>query len=222
MIPTSTLALAIFLIAILPGAVYTWTFEREGGPYGVTLADRILRFLAASVALHLLLAWPEYGLYRLALRGHDEVLIGQFAVLWAGLLLLAAIPAIVGTVLGGLYATRYNGAGWTRLRRYLKPEWERKLLRVMLGRDPAPRAWDHIFSSRPSCYLRVRTSDEQWLAGRFAGSSYAAGNPNDTDLFLEEAYELDDETGELGDPLGYPVYISASRISWIEVIPQAD
>jgi hypothetical protein len=48
MLPTSLVALGIILIAVLPGAVYTWAFEREAGSYGVTLADRTLRFLAAS------------------------------------------------------------------------------------------------------------------------------------------------------------------------------
>jgi len=39
-------------------------------------------------------------------------------------------------------------------------------------------------------------------------------------VLLEEAYDMDDETGELGDPVGYQVYIPASQIAWIEVIPQ--
>jgi hypothetical protein len=220
MLPSSVTALAIVLIAILPGAVYTWAFEREAGAYGVTFADRTLRFLAASVILHLLLAWPEYVLYRLALRGHGEVLAGQFAALWAGFLLLAAIPAVAGTIIGGLYATRDTRQGWSRVRSRLSEEREKKLLRIIAGRDPAPRAWDDLFSGRPSCYLRVRTTSEQWLAGRFAADSYAGGYPNEQDVLLEEAYEMDDETGELGDPVGYRVYIPASQIAWIEVIPQ--
>jgi len=158
MLPSSVTALAIVLVAVLPGAVYTWAFEREAGAYGVTLADRVLRFLAASVALHLALAWPEYGLYRMALQGQDELQAGQFAVLWVGLLVLAGVPAVVGTVVGGLYATRDSREGWSRLRRRLTPQRETKLLRFIVGRDPAPRAWDDLFSGLESCYLRVRTT----------------------------------------------------------------
>jgi hypothetical protein len=36
------------LIAVLPGAVYTWAFEHVAGAYGVTLADRTHRFLYSS------------------------------------------------------------------------------------------------------------------------------------------------------------------------------
>jgi hypothetical protein len=145
----------------------------------------------------------------------------QFAVLWLGLLLLTGVPAILGTVLGGLYATRDTREGWQRVRRWLAAEREMKVLRLLVGSDLAPRAWDDLFSGRPSCYLRIRTTGDQWLAGRFAGESYAGGYPNEPDVLLEEAFGVDDETGELTNALGYPIYIPASQIAWIEVIPPA-
>lgn len=64
--PSTFVGLLIALVAVLPGALYVWAYERQSTARGVTLADRTLRFVAASVVLHLLLAWPEYGLYRLA------------------------------------------------------------------------------------------------------------------------------------------------------------
>ena len=222
MLPTSLVALGILLVAVFPGAVYTWAFEREAGSYGVTLADRTLRFLAASTVIHLLFAWPEYLVFRVAIEGRDRILAGQFALLWLVLLLLSVIPAVVGTILGGLYATRTTRTSWPKLRRWLTGERERRLLHVLLGRDPAPRAWDDLFSERPYCYLRVRTSGDRWLAGKFASASYAAGYPNDPDLLLEEAVEVDQETGVLGKPLGYPLYIAAGQIAWIEVVWPSD
>lgn len=222
MLPTSMVALAIVVAAVLPGAIYTWAFEREAGSYGVTLADRTLRFLAASAAMHLLLAWPEYFVFRVGIQGHSRILVGQFALLWLGLLLLSALPAVVGTILGGLYATRTARTSWPRLRRWLTAGRERRLLRILLGRDPAPRAWDDLFSERPHCYLRVRTTGDRWLAGKFAGGSYAAGYPNDPDLLLEEAVEVNQETGVLSEPLGYPLYIAAGQIAWIEVVWPSD
>ncbi len=218
MLPTSLVALGIILVAVLPGAVYIWAFEREAGSYGVTLADRTLRFLAASTAMHLLLAWPEYFVFRVGIGGHSRILVGQFALLWLDLLLLAGLPAVVGTTLGALYATRTARTSWPTLRRRLTAKRERRLLRLLLGRDPAPRAWDDLFSERPHCYLRVRTTGDRWLAGKFAGGSYAAGYPNDPDLLLEEAVEVNQETGVLGKSLGYPLYIAAGQIAWVEVV----
>jgi hypothetical protein len=138
-LPTSLIALGIILVAVFPGAVYTWAFEREAGSYGVTLADRTLRFLAASTVIHLLFAWPEYLVFRIAIEGRDQILAGQFALLWLVLLLLSVIPALAGTVLGGLYATRTTRTSWPKLRRSLTVERERRLLHILLGRDPAPR-----------------------------------------------------------------------------------
>lgn len=96
------------------------------------------------------------------------------------------------------------------------------MLTVLLGRTPAPRAWDNLFSERPSGYLRVRLDSGAWLAGRFADASYAGGFPYDPDLYLEEGWEIDAVTGDLGEAgTGSPIYIPTTAIKWIEVIPVA-
>ncbi|MGH3320202.1 MAG: DUF6338 family protein [Streptosporangiaceae bacterium] len=220
-LPGTVTALLIVIVAVLPGSVYTWAYERQTSPYGVTFADRTLRFIAVSLIFHLVLAWPEYAVYRGAIAGRGSLGLVQFVVLWLGLLVLVAVPASVGTILGGLYATRSTreGLGW--LRRRLSAETERRLLRVALGRTPAPRAWDDLFSEHPSAYIRVRTPDGVWIAGRFAKDSYAAGFPNSTDLLLEEAWEVEQSSGVLGDAgFGYPVYVPAERIAWMEILPE--
>ena len=147
------IALAIVIVAVIPGSMYTWAYEREASAFGVTLADRTLRFIAISLLFHLALGWPEYTLYRVALAGpHFEV--GQFAAIWIAVLLVVAMPVFIGTVLGGLYATRNSREDWDVIRSRLSPERERRLLRLALGRTPAPRAWDDLFSDRPTMYLR--------------------------------------------------------------------
>src|SRR6266511_4970301 len=135
MLPTSLVALGIILVVVLPGAVYTWAFEREAGSYGVTLADRTLRFLAGSTVMHLLLAWVDYLVFRVAIEGRHRILTGQFALLWLGLVLLSVLPAIAGTILGGLYATRSTRTTWPKLRDgWLTSKREERLLRIALGR----------------------------------------------------------------------------------------
>jgi hypothetical protein len=195
------------------------SFERQAGSYGVTLADRVLRLIVGSAVFHLLLGWPEYLLYRFALDGHKEISGRQFAALWMGLILLTVVPGAAGTVVGSLYQSRNTRAGLNWIRRWLSEENERRLLRWLLGREPAPRAWDDYFSARPTTYLRVRTTDGTFLAGLFAGRSYAAGFPHDPDLLLEEAWELS-EDGELVRPLGYPLYIASGQVAWLEIVRQ--
>lgn len=96
-----------------------------------------------------------------------------------------------------------------------------RLLQHLLGRTPAPRAWNHLFSDRPNLCLRIETTDGTPLAGRFADRSYAGGFPHEPDLYLEEEWSLD-EDGNLAAPLGYPVYIPSGQIARMEVVPQQD
>jgi hypothetical protein len=218
-VPTSVVALAIIVIAVLPGSMYTWAFERQVTAYGVTLADRVLRFIAISLIFHVILGWGEYWLFRAAFAGED---FGgrQFAAAWVAILFLVAIPLLAGTTTGGLYATRNNrDEHWTWLRRGMTQDREDRLLGIILGRTPAPRAWDNLFSERPTIYLRVETTDGTPLGGRFADNSYAGGFPNEPDLFLEEEWSLD-ENGNLKEALGYPVYIPSGQIARMEIVPQ--
>ena len=214
--PGSLVALAIVIVAVIPGSTYTWAYEREASAFGVTLADRSLRFIAISLLFHLSLGWPEYALYRVALAG-PRFGGGQFAAVWAAIVLVVALPALIGTVLGGLYATRNSREGWAVIRKRLNPDREHRLLRLALGRTPAPRAWDDLFSDRPTMYLRVQTTDGAPVAGLFADDSYAGGFPHDTDLFLEDAWDLA-EDGSFGKSLGYPVYIPAAQIARMEIV----
>jgi Family of unknown function (DUF6338) len=214
--PASLIALAIVIVAVIPGSMYTWAYEREASAFGVTLADRSLRFIAISLLFHLALGWPEYALYRAALAG-PRFEVGQFAATWAAVLLVVALPGVIGTVLGGLYATRNSREGWVVIRNRLSPEHEHRLLRLALGRTPAPRAWDDLFSDRPTMYLRVQTTDGTPVAGLFADDSYAGGFPNDADLLLEDAWDLA-EDGSFGKSLGYPVYIPAGQIARMEIV----
>ncbi|MBK5217139.1 MAG: hypothetical protein JJE02_06105 [Propionibacteriales bacterium] len=211
------MGLLVVALAVLPGSTYTWAFERQVSAFGVTLADRTLRFIAISLIFNLLFAWPAFAAYQ-EVFSTGRFGYMDFGAAWVGALCVCVLPAFVGAALGGLYATRTERIGWRWIRKYVSPVTERKLLHFVLGRTPAPRAWDDLFSDRPTTFIRVRTVDGFWLAGSFADNSYAGGFPNETDLFLEEAWEIDSD-GTLGDrSLGYPVYIAAHQIAWLELV----
>ena len=202
MLPPTFAALAVVALAVLPGAVYVWSFERTAGAFGANLSDRLLRLLGVSAAIQLLAAWPEYGIYRLLRDEWPNLAAGQFALLWAAFILLVMSPAVVGA--------------WTGWRSRQKRDGR---IRDVLGRsEQAPTAWDHFFRSRPNVYLRVRTVNNEWVAGRFAKDSYAGGSPNATDLLLEETFNLDRASLKLDKPCGYMTFIPASQIAWIEIL----
>lgn len=57
-------ALAVVVLALLPGSLYTYAFERQAGRWGASGTDRLLRFLTASALVHALLGAATYQAYR--------------------------------------------------------------------------------------------------------------------------------------------------------------
>lgn len=66
-----------------------------------------------------------------------------------------------------------------------------RISRVLVGRDPAPRAWDFLFSRQPSGLVRIQLKDGTWIGGLFADRSYAAGYPEKPeDVYLQEVWKM--------------------------------
>jgi hypothetical protein len=205
-VPNTIQALAVVVIALLPGALYVWSFEQLVGAWGVRFSDRILRFLGVTAVFHALTApityrlWVEFVVSG-RLRSGDAPLY-----LWFAVIAWVFVPIALGTLIG--WGTR-KGLGWAK---------------AFTGPNPAPRAWDHLFGSAPDGWIRLRLKSGRWLAGAYAtmldGSrSYAAGYPEEQDLFLVEAIEVDPESGEfLLDEEGEPVLRgSGILVRWNEV-----
>jgi hypothetical protein len=216
MYPTSVVALLLFGVAVLPGATYRWAYERETGAFGVTLADRALRLVAVSLLLDALYAWPAYLGWRAWFAG-KAFAGGQFTVAWCASVVGVAVPYALGTVVGGLSRTAQSRDGWPRVRRMLPRRAETWLLRLLVGRNAAPRAWDRVFTSGQALYLRIRLRDGSWREGYFGRNSHAGTFPHANDLLLEEAWP----TGATGPPAAaedrYALYLTADSIDVIEI-----
>jgi hypothetical protein len=182
-VPSTVEAAAVVILALLPGALYTWAFERLVGRWGIGLSDRLLRFAGVSAAFHALGApltywlWDEFWRSGRIARGDSVPL-----QLWLAPLLYVAVPAAVGTAA----ALGHRG--------------DRPWARLLTGSDPAPRAWDYLFQGHPDGWIRCRMKSGVWIGGAFADRngrrSYVAGYPEPADLYLAQAAELDPETGE--------------------------
>lgn len=219
--PDTLEALGVFLLAVLPGAMYVWSFERVVGRWGIGLSDRVLRFAAASTVFLATFAWPLYELrseylhhpaidstgervYANRVADAEDLPIWLFALP----LLYVGLPIAAGTAVGRSVRAR-------------SPAW-RRVGRILAGRDPAPRAWDYVFSSRPAAVVRMRLkSDGSWLGGFYGSRSYAAGYPEEPqDLYLERTFAMDHDTGSfVYDADDRPVELgTALLIRWDEVL----
>jgi hypothetical protein len=219
--PDTLEALGVVLLAVLPGALYVWSFERVVGRWGIGLSDRVLRFTAASTVFLALFAWPLYALraefFHHRTIGADGALVfvnriaeGDALPWWLFILplLYTAVPMAVGTSVG--YAVRAPSGPW------------RMVGLIVAGRDPAPRAWDYLFSSRPGNPVRMKLkSDGTWLGGFYGRGSYAAGYPEEPqDLYLERTFAMNQDDGSfVRDEQGSPVeYGTGLLVRWDELL----
>ena len=199
-------AIAVAVVALLPGALYVWGFERQVGNWGIGLSDRLLRFLGTSAVFHAVVAPLTYWLWTTYVRS-GQVSRGHLLPPWLWLIVFAyvAFPFLLGTRVG--LATSHG----------------RQWVRAFTGPDPAPRAWDHFFASHPDGWMRLRLKSGTWIGGAYAPSdeglaSYAAGYPESQDLFLAETVEVDPDSGEFILDNGQPVRRGTSLlIGWDEV-----
>lgn len=191
--PDTFQATAVIALALLPGALYVWAFERQVGAWGARFSDRVFRFVGFSALIHAVAAPVTYRLWLDFVVGRRLVSGDAPLALWLVPVAYVVVPTALGTIVG--VATR-SRRSWAR---------------IFTGPAPAPRAWDHLFAARPDGWIRLRLKSGTWLGGAFAvlpdGSrSYAAGYPDEQDLYLVEAVEVDQESGEfLFDEHGRPV-----------------
>jgi Family of unknown function (DUF6338) len=202
-------ALGVLLLALLPGAIYVWAFEREAGGWGLGVTDRLLRFVGVSAVFHVVAAPITYILYQ------HYIVTGELAhgkpisfLLWLAAVVYVAIPAALGAFVGNATA---GGKGWTRF---------------IVGRSPAPRAWDHLFSAHDlNGWVRLKLKNDEWVIGAYARSdsgrlrSYAAGYPNAQDLYLLDTAECEPHTGKFILARGQPKLRGVGvLVRWEEVL----
>lgn len=203
--PDSLESAGVIVLAVLPGALYTWAFERLVGRWGVGLSDRLLRFAGGSAIFHAVTAPFTYWLWVTFWRS-SRVPDGASLPLqvWLVPLFYVGIPVALGTIAA------------------LGHRAEKPWARLLTGSDPAPRAWDYLFQGHPDGWIRCRMKSGVWIGGAFADSngrrSYVAGYPEPADLYLAQAVDVDPETGEFRLVDGAPSLAdSGLLLRWEEV-----
>ncbi len=184
--PSTPAALIIVLAFIVPGALYEWAYERVVGAWNITTGDRVLRFIGSAAILHVLALPWSWAIW------NDYFSDGQFSgtsefpwEFWAYAAAFVIVPSVLGHLVG-------QGAlrGW-------------RVVRPLVGSDPAPRAWDHLFMKGTPGWVRAKLRTGTWVAGQYVRDpnhpldrGYAGGYPGPGDLLLLHRAEVDEQTGE--------------------------
>ncbi|MEU9979229.1 DUF6338 family protein [Streptomyces sp. NPDC051014] len=170
--PSTVAQLGLIVMAVLPGVTYQLVRERRLGsePGEQVMTERVLRALAASVALDSLYAvilapWIVRGI-----GGEPRLTENPAQLRWAGamcLTLVFLLPAGTAWLVSAVRLKRRQG--------------------TYVG---TPSAWDQVFRNLPPSYIRVRLKDGTWVGGWYGPGSFATAYPRPPELYLELAWEM--------------------------------
>lgn len=161
------------------------------------LRDAALVYLVLSVVYYAI-AYPLVD-FALSIRATEN----QKLVGWALLILIG--PMIFGIVLG------LNA----------RLDITRRLL-ARFGVNPVhavPTAWDWKFSRIQPSWMLVRMKNDLKFYGFFGSNSFAASDPDERDIYLEQLYEVDKKNNWKKAPNGKGVLIRADEVNTIEFWP---
>jgi hypothetical protein len=174
-VPSTFEALAVVVLGLLPGALFTWAYERQVGSWGIARTDRLLRFIGGSIAFQVLAAPLTYWLYSKYWASSIIRHGGPLPLwLWGVLAGYALVPYLVGDQMGR--SARRDGP----------------INKVFAAPNPAPRAWDHVFTSNPRGWVRVKMTSGPWLGGLFLSNSAAPEpkKPREAGEWLGDLWQL--------------------------------
>lgn len=212
-------ALAVAVVAVLPGALYTIALENRGASWVWPRSDtgsQVIRFLGASAVFHAVFAPVSYWAYQQLIADRAQGGSDKHIALywWPILLAYVVLPYIWGE---WTVRSRSWGGDSCRVKRLIK--W---FIGLYTAGTPEPRAWDWLFSKpNLSGVVRLQLTTGEWKVGLWA-NSYASSYGEDGDLYMAEQYALTeaggldlDDQGEMR-PLGVGLLIRWSEIRYLE------
>lgn len=181
------------LLIIVPGFIFQGTRSRLRGPSREEqeITVRILQALAMSGFLVLVYV-AVLGTRLTGPATHPKTLTDQNHStptapdprLTAVLLIVMVFVVPIGLAWCVQYcATHFVISGWC-IKRSGK---------TFSRYDPTPTAWDFAADHMDQGFMRVYTSDGTWLGGRLQEDAYVSGFPEVREIFLKEAWELDED-----------------------------
>ena len=215
MVPQTWLQVLVILAAVVPGFVYQISRRRVAGPGPdeTAVSIRVLRAIASSAVFgcaYGILLGPEIAAL---LRTPDDVVANPRAVSAAALVLVLGVPWIAARL--SFYIT--TASWWTASQAWLIAQ-----LGLRRQWDPTPSAWDFAFGSRGPGWIRLLTTEGQWIGGYFGYDSFASSHPDSHDIFIEVGYAMTQD-GKFRDDVSAPggVFVRCDDIRMVDFLPEA-
>jgi len=199
MLPTTSDALAIILLAIVPGFIAhtVWARARTWKGRGSDLIT-VLQSLAISAAVQVaaspFTAWLILPFIH-SLDSHPWQLVA-----WA-IIAVFLIPTMSGSFMGWLTDSGQDASSiWAHVAffRWLQEQY-RKLVRPI----PAPTLWDSLFTSGVpvNAFIVVEFKDGRFVAGVFGQGAQVYTTPDPQGLYLTQQWTVDEQHGDIIEAL---------------------
>jgi hypothetical protein len=211
-------AVAVFALAVLPGALILWGIEQASGFYGLNFADRVFRFIAYSAIFQVLIFPGTYYFWKTYIRTGYFTSGGKLTTaLWEIGLLYVLVPFIVGNLIG---RAADRGQSWA--------------LRLVGRRTAVPRAWDYRFTNAPTAVVRLKLKSGPYVCGIYGPDPFGNGlrsfvspYPETQELYLASTVRCDSNTGTLvlepstnrPIPTGIGFLIRWDEVEYLEWVP---
>jgi hypothetical protein len=189
--PTSWVALAVALLAVVPGFIATTTWSRARtwkGPSGDLRT--VLQSLALSAAIQVLLS-PLTVVWIAPVRSHLADHAWRTAAWFVcGVLVLPVLLGLLfARVTDLVFDPKRSGSDKAD-----EPRFARLIAKIVKS-PPPPTMWDWLFTVQPpaSAFVQLEYNDGSRLGGVFAEGSQVLTSPEPHGLFLEEEWLIDDD-----------------------------
>jgi Family of unknown function (DUF6338) len=186
-------ALSILLLAILPGAVLVFSFERHAGAVAGDANERLVRFVIGTVVVFpctaILAAWTYSRVVHAPIEGSPGEFTNRLeeplgiSPAWTLLpLVYVLVPWCLGWALG-------EGVVWLR---------RRAVNNRTTSRVPGVAAWDIVFLAPGPKLIAAKLRGGPWIGGMFASNSFASPLASRRkELVLEAGVQIDQVSGQI-------------------------
>ncbi|HEX8242339.1 MAG TPA: DUF6338 family protein [Longimicrobium sp.] len=164
-------SLVLFALFVLPGLTSMTVYRLIMPARSIDWAQSVLQGLFYSTANYVLLLPLVVYIHRDGYAGLHPLRY------WAMVLLMVVVAPMCWPVL--------------LVKAFESPRLSRRLPL------PFPTVWDYVFHGPPPTFVVVRLKDGRFIGGYWGPGSKAGRHPNDGELYVSAAHEVDD-AGQIG------------------------
>lgn len=194
---TSPDKLLLAVLFVIPGFVAMKVYAILSSGPRIDASKAVIDAVAFSCCNYAVFALPIYGMHQAVWATRHPV---AYAIAWSCILLIG--PVLWAAVVFALRRAKWMG-------RWLP--------------HPVDRAWDYVFGKREPFYLIITLNSGKRIGATYGHSSFASSYPADPEIYVEEAWDIDDAEGFVRRHVKTRgLLISGSSIESIEFIGPYD